>query len=90
MVELEPTDPLYVKYADKLKRIDSLGLEKTDAFLARSSSVVNIKGAIADALGRVPTEQLEAQLRAEFVAAVRQWTPEQWAVVDEIRKQRAA
>lgn len=91
MVELEPDDPLYVKYAEKLKRIDSMGLEKTDAFLAKSSAaIVNIKEATADALGRVPTEQMEAQLDAEFVASVSRWTSEQWAIVDEFRKQRAA
>lgn len=91
MLKLDLDSPEWTALEGKLKKLDRLGIEKTDTFLQRTSTaIVNIKTATRESLETVPTEQLEAQLRAEFVAAIRQWTAEQWAIVDEFRKSRAA
>lgn len=40
-------------------------------------------------LAGVPTEQLEAQFKAELARAAANMTPEEWAVLDKIRMQQA-
>lgn len=63
---------------------DSLLVEaqRIDAFLAKASAgVVSMREALDDEATSLPTEQLEAQLQAELVAACKRWTPKQWRLV---------
>jgi hypothetical protein len=61
-------------------------LQRIDAFLAKATAqMVHVKEAQDAALLELPTEQLEAQLAAELIGAVKTWTAAQWAIVDKAR-----
>jgi hypothetical protein len=56
--------------------------QRIDAFLAKATAgVVTIREAIDTEMTALPTEQLEAQLAAELVAASKTWTSKQWRLV---------
>ncbi len=62
-------------------------LQRIDAFLSKSSSaMVTVQEATEASYAELPTEQLEAQMAAEFVAAARTYTPAQWALIDRERE----
>lgn len=61
-------------------------MQRIDAFLQRASAAItHIHRAHERELEAMSTEQLEAQLRAEFIASIKTWTPAQWAIVDAAR-----
>ena len=61
-------------------------LAAIDAFLAKASAAVTkIHDTSAKIDASTSTEQLEAQLRAEFVAAAKTITESEWAILDEVR-----
>lgn len=54
-----------------------------------STSMVRVNDAAIKASQALTNEQLNAQLRAEFVRAAWSFTPEEWATLDEVRAKRA-
>jgi hypothetical protein len=78
---LDDMEEMPMKLLEELQRIDT--------FLGRSSgAMVAVLDAQEEAYKELPTEQLEAQLAAELVAAAGTWTAAQWALVDGARKRR--
>jgi len=64
-------------------------IQQIDEFLQRASAaIVHIQRAHEREFEGLSTEQLEAQLSAEFVAAIATWTPAQWSIVEAARAKR--
>lgn len=69
-----------------MERLESMEAAnaRTDAFLAKcTTTMVTAKAAIAQEFSGLSDEQLQAQLTAEFLASIKTWGPDQWAVVEE-------
>lgn len=65
-------------------------LQTIDAFLSKATkSMLELKAATAEANAGLDTEQLTAQLKAEFLRSVGTWDSEDWAVVERARLERA-
>lgn len=65
-------------------------LAEINRFLGETStSMVRVNDAAIKASQALTNEQLNAQLRAEFVRAAWSFTAEEWATLDEVRAKRA-
>ena len=66
-------------------------MQQIDEFLQRASaSMVKVQEAYDKVFAGMSTEQLEAQMRAEFIASSNTWTDSEWAVVEQARNKRLA
>jgi hypothetical protein len=66
-------------------------LAAIDSFLAKASAAVTkIHDTSNKITENLSTEQLEAQLRSEFVMAAQTFTDHEWAILDEVRAKRVA
>ncbi len=64
-------------------------LEFIDAFLSKATkSMLELKHATAEANAALDTEALTAQLKEEFIRAMRTYTEEDWAIVERFMLER--
>ncbi len=66
-------------------------LEFIDAFLSRATkSMLELKAATAEANAALDTDALTAQLKEEFLRAMRTYTEDDWAIVKRFMAEREA